>query len=146
DIETAIKKALRTKGLLLADVKLIRAMDRDLSGDSMIIPARINKGDILGRSSAASREQFGLLRSHIRKTLAGLGAEIVKGNVAASPYKKRNVTACTWCAYSAVCQFDLSLKDNKYRILRELDDDQVWNRIRNELSHDNGEDVTAVER
>ncbi len=130
DIEKGIMKELRMKGLLLADVKLIRAMDRDLTGDSFIIPARINKGDILGRSSAATMEQFGLIRSHIKKTLTALGTEIVRGNVAASPYKKRTATACTWCEYSAVCQFDLTLKDNKYRVLSDMDDDQVWNKMR----------------
>ena len=33
-------------------------MDRDIDGASLIVPARINKNGKLGKSSAASMEQF----------------------------------------------------------------------------------------
>jgi len=126
DIEKAVMKELKMKGLLLADVRLIRAMDRDLNGDSLIIPARINRGDVLGRSSAASAEQFSMLIAHIKSVLARLGAEIAKGNVAVSPYKKKGITACRWCSYSAVCQFDTAIKTYRYRFLRDMGDDEIW--------------------
>ena len=126
EIERAILKELRMKGLVLADVKLIREMDRDLSGDSLIIPARINKDGSLGRSSAATIEQFKVLRSYVRKLLASIGTGILDGNVAVSPYKKRTATACTYCSYSSVCQFDTSMKDNRYRIFADLEEDELW--------------------
>lgn len=126
EIEKAIMKQLRMKGLLLADVKLVKEMDRQIDGDSLIIPARINKGDVLGRSSAATMEQFGVLRSHIRKTLMEIGEEIINGNVTISPYKNRTGTACSYCSYPSVCQFDPSVKDNSYRFLNEIKDDEVW--------------------
>lgn len=43
EIEKAIMKQLKMRGLLLADVKLIREMDRGIEGASMIIPATVNK-------------------------------------------------------------------------------------------------------
>lgn len=141
EIEKAIMKQLRMKGLLLADVKLIKEMDRQIDGDSLIIPARLNKGDVLGRSSAATVEQFDVLRSHIRKTLVSIGSEIIEGNVAISPYKKRSVTACTFCSYSSICQFDPSVKDNSYRFLDDIKDEDVWPMMRGESPKDasNGE-------
>jgi len=126
DIEKAIMKQLRMKGLLLADVRLVREMDRQIDGDSLIIPARLNKGDILGRSSAATEEQFGVLRKHVRKTLMNIGEEILRGNVKISPYKKRTVTACTYCSYTSVCQFDPAVADNNYRFLPDIKDEDVW--------------------
>ncbi len=126
EIEKAILKELRMKGLVLADVKLIKEMDKDLSGDSLIIPARINKDGSLGRSSAATKEQFTVLRSHVRKLLASIGTGILDGNVAVSPYKKRTASACTYCSYSSVCQFDTSMKDNRYRILADMDEAELW--------------------
>ena len=89
EIEQAIMKQLKMKGLLLADVKLIREMDNTIDGTSLIIPARINKGDVLGKSSAASLEQFNMLRKYVRKLLKGLCEEIMKGNVSIKPYKKK---------------------------------------------------------
>jgi ATP-dependent helicase/nuclease subunit B len=126
EIEKAIMKELRMKGLVLADVKLIKEMDRELSGDSLIIPARINKDGSLGRSSAATMEQFKVLREHVRKLLASIGSGILNGDVAVSPYKKRKETACTYCIYSPVCQFDTAMKDNRYRILADLDEAELW--------------------
>lgn len=125
-IEKAILKELRMKGLVLADVKLVRAMDKELEGDSLIIPARINKDGSLGRSTAATQEQFKALREYVRKTLAELGKGILDGNTAISPYKKSTMTACDYCSYSSVCQFDTSVRGNSYRILRDYKDDEIW--------------------
>ncbi len=126
EIEKAIMKELRMKGLVLADVKLIKAMDRDLDGDSLIIPARINKDGSLGRSSVATQEQFKLLRKHVRKTLAAIGSSIMEGNVTISPYKKNTITACTNCSYSSVCQFDTSMRGNSYRFLKDHKEEDLW--------------------
>ncbi len=130
DIEKEIMKQLKMKGLLLADVKLIREMDRELEGDSLIIPARINKGEVLGStSSVATDKQFKILQQHVKKLLMKLGEEMLQGNVSISPYKQKKFTSCTYCNYSAICQFDPRLKDNNYRNLQELKDDEVWNRM-----------------
>lgn len=129
EIEKAIMKELKMKGLVLADVKLIKEMDRDLAGDSLIIPARINKDGSLGRSSAATEQQFGILRGHVKKILASIGKDILEGKVTVSPYRKRTVTACTYCAYSSVCQFDTSMKENRYRIFADLEEDEIWRKM-----------------
>jgi ATP-dependent helicase/nuclease subunit B len=129
EIEKAIMKELRMKGLVLADVKLIRGMDRNISGDSMIIPARVNRDGSLGRSSAATQEQFRDLCRHVRKLLGAIGKSILDGNVDVSPYKRRTMTACKYCIYSSVCQFDTAMRGNRYRYLADLDDAEIWNRI-----------------
>ncbi|RNC29814.1 MAG: ATP-dependent helicase/deoxyribonuclease subunit B [Candidatus Dichloromethanomonas elyunquensis] len=126
EIERAIMKELRMKGLLLADVRLIKEMDNTIDGPSLIIPARVNKGDVLGRSSAATLEQFSILRTYVRKLLMDLCDEIMRGNVSIKPYKKKKMTSCTYCGYSAVCQFDTAMKENTYRFLYEHEDETVW--------------------
>jgi len=130
EIEKAILKELRMKGLVLADVRLVKEMDKNMEGDSLIIPARINKDGTLGRSSAATREQFEVLRKYIRKILASIGNEILDGNVIIRPYKKKSITACTYCSFSPVCQFDTSMKDNRYRIIQDYNDEEFWRLIR----------------
>jgi len=131
-IEQAIMKQLRMKGLLLADVKLIREMDKTIDGSSLIIPARINKGDVLGRSSAASLEQFHLLKKYVKKLLTGIGEEIMRGNVAIQPYKKKKETSCRYCSYGAVCQFDPIMQDNHYKLLADHKDETVWELLSSE--------------
>jgi hypothetical protein len=129
-IEKAIMKELRMKGLVLADVKLIREMDSRINGDSLIIPARINKDGTLGRSSAATAEQFNILRDYVRRILAEIASGIIGGNVAINPYKKRTVTACAYCGFSSVCQFDTSIRDNRYRLIPDVSEDELWENMK----------------
>jgi ATP-dependent helicase/nuclease subunit B len=126
EIEEAIMKELKMKGLLLADVKLIKEMDTGIDGDSLIIPARINKGDVLGRSSAATAEQFEIIKGHVRRLLRRLGEEILKGNISISPYRRKGITACTYCGYMSICQFDTRISGYGYRNLQDRKDEEVW--------------------
>jgi ATP-dependent helicase/nuclease subunit B len=127
EIERSIMKQLKMKGLLLADVKLIRSMDHEIDGSSLILPAAINKGDVIGKySSVATREQFKLLRNYVRHLLKDLSQEIIKGTVTINPTKAKGGTACKYCSYLPICQFDTGMRDNAYRILYEKDNDAVW--------------------
>ncbi len=132
EIEMAIMKQLKMKGLLLADVKLIREMDNSLQGSSSIIPATINKDDVLGKASkVASLTQFKMLQTYVRTLLKDLCEEIMRGNVSIKPYKKKGITSCTYCDYSAVCQFDPALKENTFEPLHDQKDEDVWKFIAN---------------
>ena len=132
EIEIAIMKQLKMKGLLLADVKLIRDMDNTLQGSSSIIPATINKDDVLGKASkVASLSQFKMLQTYVRRLLKDLCEEIMQGNVSIKPYKKKGITSCTYCDYSAICQFDPTLKENTFEPLHDQKDEDVWKLIAN---------------
>lgn len=130
DIETAVMKQLKMKGLLLADVKLIKEMDNTIRGSSMIIPATVNNGDVLGKNtSGATMEQFKLLRKYVKRLLKNLGEEIMKGGADIRPYKKKGTTACRYCSFLPVCQFDPALRENSYRMLYDRDGDEIWRRF-----------------
>lgn len=133
ELEQALRKELKMKGLVLADLDVIRAMDRDLEGDSLIIPVRINKGDTLGsRSSVASVEQLKLLRNYTRVLLQELCEEIMKGDVAIKPYKSKDRSSCQYCPYSSVCQFDSVRKENRYQVLTDYNERQLWEKMAQE--------------
>lgn len=130
EAEKALRKQLRMKGLLLADVRLIKEMDHSINGASTIIPATLNKGDVLGKNtSAATKEQFAGLKRYMKKLLTSICTEIMRGNVSISPYRKNRMTPCDYCGFRAICQFDAAMPDNRYRILQDISDDDVWNRI-----------------
>ena len=130
EIEDAIQKQLKMRGLLLADVRLIRQMDREFTGTSPILPVSLTKAEALGKnSSVASLDQFKVLRRYTRRLLKSLCGEILTGSAAIRPYKKKSGTSCQFCAYSAVCQFDPSRKDNGFRQLYDRPSDKVWDMI-----------------
>lgn len=134
DIERAIMKQLRMRGLLLADVNLVKEMDRQIDGESLIIPARMNKGEVLGKSSVATAAQFDMLRRFVKKLLSGMCSEMLRGEASIRPYKKKRITSCAYCSFSSICQFDPVLRDNGFRILSDKKDDEVWGLIQNDLS------------
>ncbi|HZJ58170.1 MAG TPA: PD-(D/E)XK nuclease family protein, partial [Clostridia bacterium] len=129
DIERAIMKKLKMDGLVLADVNLVREMDRDIDGASHIVPARINKNGKLGKSSAASMDQFDSLCSYSRDLLIRMGQEIMEGNAYINPYRYKKMTACRYCPYSSVCQFDPSFQDNRYRLIKDMKEEEVWSNM-----------------
>jgi len=139
EIEKEIMKQLKMKGLLLADVKLVKEMDRTIEGASLIVPATLNKGDVLGKkSSVATMEQFKLLRRYVRQLLKDLSREILQGSITIKPVKNREGTACKFCVYSPVCQFDPAMRDNTYRLLYDKGNDEIWKLLTPEKENENG--------
>lgn len=130
EVEIAIMKQLKMRGLLLGDVKIIREMDNFLQGSSLIIPATINKDDTLGKASrTATLAQFNMLQHYVRGLLKDLCEEMIRGDVSIKPYKKKGITSCTYCDYSAICQFDSTLEENSFYPLHDQEDEDVWKRI-----------------
>ena len=85
-------KALKMKGLLLADTKIIREMDRNIQGASLVVPASIKKdGELGSRSSVATKEQFEMLLKHVKENLICTCEEMLSGQIDISPYKKKDV-------------------------------------------------------
>jgi ATP-dependent helicase/nuclease subunit B len=136
EIEERITKSLKMNGLLLNDPNVIREMDREIEKSSDIIPATMKKDGTLSekQSSVATLQQFQLLRKYVKDTVSSLCEDMLEGNIEISPCKKQNGSSCEYCVYSAVCQFDTSIKYNKYRVLRDRADEEIWKKIEEEAS------------
>ena len=132
EIEKEIMKALKMKGLLIADPEVVREMDREIEGSSLIIPARINKDGNLGKSSVGTEEQFKMLREHVKENLVKACEDMLKGEIKIRPYKNKDSDACTYCMYSPICQFDESFEDNSYKIIDDKKDEEVWKLLEQE--------------
>ncbi|HEY8889951.1 MAG TPA: helicase-exonuclease AddAB subunit AddB [Clostridium sp.] len=127
ELEKAIMKALKMKGLLLADTKIIREMDRNIEGASLVVPASIKKDGSLGsRSSVATAEQFEMLLNHVKENLIKTCEGMLSGEIDIKPYKKKDTTPCSYCEYTSICQFDPTLKENTYKIIKDKRDKEIW--------------------
>ncbi|KNZ69286.1 ATP-dependent nuclease subunit B [Thermincola ferriacetica] len=130
-VEKEIMKKLKMQGFLLGDPEVVRMMDNRIeTGYSELFPVAINReGNFYATSSVASLEQFTALRCYLEQVFAETGGEILNGVVAVNPYKYKNISACVFCPFKPVCQFDLLLAENRYRALSHLDDNEVWARL-----------------
>lgn len=131
EIEKRIMKSLRMNGLLLDSLDVVKEMDSEIEKSSDIIPVSIKKDGTISKSqsSVATLEQFQLLRKYVKGTIGQLCEQILEGNIDIEPCKKKNRNSCEYCIYPSVCQFDTSMKDNKYRFLEDKPEEEIWKAI-----------------
>ena len=121
EIEEKMRKSFKMNGLILADIKIIKMMDKSLEkGSSNIIPVYLDKdGNISkSRSSTITKEQFTNLQKNIRKTIKQIAKEILSGKIDIQPIydKTKKTSACKYCEYKTICAFNPSI--NKYTYLQ----------------------------
>lgn len=118
EIEEQIRKQFKMKGIVLADINIIRKMDKDLKqGSSNIIPVYIDSKDNIStqKSSCANQEQFEKLQEYTLKTIKEIAKEIFAGIIDIKPYYKNKKTGCDYCNYKPICQFNSN--NNKYNYI-----------------------------
>lgn len=143
--DTAAQKMLerfKMKGLVLADPEVVGQMDRSLTtGYSQIVPVALKKdGSFYSTASVADQRQWNSLLKGVRRSIAGIGTRITDGESEARPYRIQQETACNFCPYHAVCQFDESLDNAGYNHLGKLGKDRVWDLFRENDEETYGEE------
>lgn len=130
-LEDEIFKRYSMKGLLLKDEKVVRKMDTTLNtGYSKIIPAAIKgNGDFYSNAKVASEEVFDILRNYIDELIVRAGIQMTTGDIELNPYAYKNRSACTFCPFDSVCQFDPALKDHNYRRLVDMDEKEILKKL-----------------
>ena len=121
DEESIIKnreKELCMNGLVLRDMDILTAMDKNIAG--LYIPAKLQKnGNLSGANSLATLEEFGAVFARIDKLVAEMASELLQGNVSANPAKNL-YDACKYCSYSSVCRHkDTDKERNIYKLQRD---------------------------
>jgi ATP-dependent helicase/nuclease subunit B len=136
-IQKEIRKKLKLKGLVLKDVHIVKCMDCKIDGDSDVLPLGIRKdGTFHTHSSVLEEEEFFRLLAHVRRLIRDIGSEMLQGNIRIEPVRKGKETACRFCPYDGICQFDNRLEDNGYRFIHPLDGDEVIQKIAEETARD----------
>ncbi|HWP97540.1 MAG TPA: helicase-exonuclease AddAB subunit AddB [Syntrophomonadaceae bacterium] len=129
-VELLVARELRLKGLVLADIQIIRQMDHQMDSISTFLPVAINKDQSLAwNSSALAEKVFQALIAHVETLLQAIGEEISAGRISIAPVKTGARTACQSCQYQSICQFDRSLPGCEYRILPSLSREEVIQRL-----------------
>lgn len=134
EAEKSLLKQLKMKGLLLADPLVIAQMDKELGRQSDLLPVGLKKdGNFTAASKVLTAEQFGQLRTYLENKLRNLGEQMMRGEIAISPYQRGKDKACRFCIFRPVCQFDPLLEDNLFRLLSDPEDPVLWSMIKESL-------------
>ena len=120
EIENKIRNNFKMKGLILADISVIKLMDNKLqSGASDIVPVYISKDGTLSekKSSVMSKENFDGLMTQVKETIKEISKEILKGKIDIKPYSYNKKTGCDYCKYKTICMFNTNIKGNEYNYI-----------------------------
>ncbi len=136
EIEELIRKNFKMKGLIIADVKVIKMNDNSLTtGTSKMVPAAISKsGEVIEKwTNGVKQEEFSILQKYIYQTIKEIGKEIFNGNIDLKPYYKNGKTPCEYCEYKSICTFDPRRKENTYQYINKLTKDDIIRKMKKEI-------------
>lgn len=120
EIEKKIRNNFKMKGLILADISVVKSMDKKLqTGYSDIIPVYIGKeGEISqSKSSVIVKNEFDELQIQVKNTIKQISHEILKGKIDIKPYNYNKKTGCDYCKYKTICMFNTNIKGNEYNFV-----------------------------
>ena len=133
-IEEEMRKQFKMKGLILADIEVMKMQDNNLKEGttSKIIPAGISgKGAINKRdTNGVEQEEFEVLQKYIGKIIKEIGKEILQGKIDLKPTNYKGKTPCRYCEYHAICGFDARNNKNKYEYIENLSKDDIIRKMR----------------
>ena len=134
EIEEKIRANFKMKGLILADVKVVKLHDKNLEkGSSNLVPAYIDKEGNLSdkKTSGVSKEQFADLQKYMYTVIKQISKEILGGNIDLKPYYKDKKTPCKYCEYKSICGFNMGGCDNKYNYIDKKSKEEILAKIKN---------------
>ena len=135
EIEEMIRKNFRMKGLIIADVKIIKMNDNTLkSGSSKLVPAALTASGTINEkwTNGVKSEEFKILQDYIYKTIKDIAREILSGNIDLKPYYKKGKTPCEYCEYRGICGFNPRQNNNDYHYIDQRTKDEILAKMEQE--------------
>ena len=134
EIRKQLNKKFRMKGLVVADIDIVKLMDTNISpaNFSNNIPVYLDKeGNISNsRSSVLDREKFERLQRYTKHIIAEISNEIFNGNINMYPFYMNKKTQCDYCEYKSICNFNSKFKGNKYNYISNMSKEEILAQIK----------------
>lgn len=140
EIEKEVQKNFKMKGIVLADINIVKMMDTKLEkGYSETIPVYIDKDGNISKnlSSTISEEDFTNLQKKVRSIIKQISKEVFSGDISIKPYyNKDKKTPCEYCKYKTICNFNTKQKGNNYNYIKYLEKSEVLEKLKKEAVKD----------
>ncbi|MCI9596967.1 MAG: hypothetical protein HFE75_06670 [Firmicutes bacterium] len=118
-VEQEAKKACRMDGIMVDDPQVIGHIAGAFSGYSDIVPVRRTQKGITGTGpdKLLEEEDFRSLQHTVDEKINEICGGLLSGNIEIRPKKSGDMSACAYCQYKGICQFDLAFEGCKYEII-----------------------------
>lgn len=118
-VEQSAKKAYRMDGVMVDDPQVIEHIAGAFSGYSDIVPVRqTQKGFVgTGPDKLLEEEDFRNLQHTVDEKITEICSDLLNGKIEIRPKKSGDMSACAYCEYRGICQFDLAFESCRYEII-----------------------------
>ena len=134
----------KMNGYLPEDYDVVHLSDQRLSEQSKsdIVPITLKKdGSFSARGNATlSKETLQMLRQYTNRMIEESAMKITQGQLNINPMKYGESTACDYCQYRGICQFDPDFLGNTARLLPKMKSDSAMEAIKCKLKKGGEED------
>lgn len=116
------KEGMAMNGLLLDNIDVVEAMEKDNEG--VYIPKLRLKNDgtpYKNNSSYVSKEAFDVIFDYIEELAAKMGKTLHSGDIAVEPVDAIGSDACKYCQYGAVC----GIEDEEHKKVERLSNSEI---------------------
>ena len=116
-LAASVKKKFKMDGVMISDPHVLYGIAGDFCGTSDIIPISKNKDGEISASPGKllTEEEFNLLQEAVDETVQKLCESLISGSLDITPKRvKAEMTACTYCTYKSICNFDLAFEGCRY--------------------------------
>ena len=121
EIKDNIRNNFRMNGLVLADVEVVKMMDKNLTPGSKsdIIPVSLTKDGEIKKSEASNitAEEFKELENKVNEIIKQISREILNGEIDIKPYSYSGKTGCDYCKFKSICMFNTNIHGNEYNMI-----------------------------
>lgn len=139
-LELERMKKYRMKGLLTENADSLIAMDEELEqgGSSKIVPVYLKKDGSASPSLSRVVQPGDMnhIKQYVRNKHKTAGDGILSGETGIHPYRLKGRTACDFCNFKSVCQFDPTDHEQMYHQLQAEKPVEIVSKIREELKND----------
>ncbi|WP_342559371.1 helicase-exonuclease AddAB subunit AddB [Metasolibacillus sp. FSL K6-0083] len=138
----------RMQGLLINEIPVLEAMDENLleQKKSPVIPVSMtSKGAIGAYSKTVDVQTMPILQDFVIEKHKEAGNKIFTGATEIYPYKLKNRTACDYCQFKAICQFDPSDGQQQYNHFTVKKTDELIARVKKECGYSDINDTEETD-
>lgn len=143
-VEGELRELLQLRGIALADVEVLRAMDEQEA--PVVLPKMLDRqGQLKATAKAVDLPQLQALLARAREMATALAQGIFSGQTEVSPVKTGGATACDYCQYRPICGFDPSSPEAFYRAVPRMDMNALRQRLSGEGPEKEGLEALEAE-
>jgi ATP-dependent helicase/nuclease subunit B len=133
DLEEQLLESFKMEGVCIKDIELISKADKSLeeSGKAKVVNAKIKaSGELTDADHLLEEEELRLVMHYAKNKAQKIATSIYSGDIGIKPVKESLKTACDWCDFKSICQFDEKKSTENYKRVVKRDKQSVLDEMK----------------